>query len=151
MTPPRIRTRSGRRPRARFHASWSPASRTRARRTGIRLAVAACGLLIAGVVSVNVYAVSFMGSLPNVRALDSTKFTGDTIILDRSGKPMADIGNQGDRRINVSLDQISPKVIQGTIAIEDRTFWTNPGFDTQGIVRAATSNLRSGGIVGGGS
>jgi membrane peptidoglycan carboxypeptidase len=107
-------------------------------------------------IGANVYAVSFWDSLPPVRNIDSTQFQGDTIIVDRNGQPIADYGiqgntEQGNRRVSVGLDQISTKIIQGTIAIEDRTFWTNPGFDTQGIVRSAANNFRAGSITGGGS
>ena len=37
------------------------------------------------------------------------------------------------------------------MAIEDRGFYTNPGFDLAGIIRAAFDNLRAGRVVGGGS
>jgi membrane peptidoglycan carboxypeptidase len=148
--------RSGRRPRARFHASWSPASRVKTRRTLVRLLGVLGAVLAVGGIGVNVYAVSFWDSLPPVRNIDSTQFQGDTIILDRNGQLIADYGiqgnqEQGNRRVSVTLDQIAPKVIQGTIAIEDRTFWTNPGFDAQGILRSAANNFRAGSITGGGS
>src|SRR5262245_43934483 len=155
MNPPRIRMRSGRRPRARFHASWSPNSRVRGRRTLIRLVGVLGGLLAVLLVGANVYAVSFLDSLPNVHEVDPTKWQGDTFIQDRNGQLLADIGGVGDeagnRRVNVTLDQVSPKLIQGTISIEDRTFWNNPGFDTQAIARTAANNFRAGGIAGGGS
>jgi len=147
---------SGRRPRARFHASWSPASRGKTRRSVVRVLGVAGALLAVFAIAGNVYAVSFWDSLPPVRNIDSTLFQGDTIILDRSGQQIADVGiqgasEQGNRRVSVTLDQISPKVVQGTIAIEDRTFWTNPGFDPQGIIRSAANNFRAGAITGGGS
>jgi membrane peptidoglycan carboxypeptidase len=147
---------SGRRPRARFHASWSPASRGRGRRTLLRLVGVAGAVLAVFAIGANVYAVSFWDNLPPVRDIDSTRFFGDTIILDRNGQLIADVGiqgasEQGDRRVSVTLDQISPQLVQGTIAIEDRTFWTNPGFDPQGILRSAANNFRAGAITGGGS
>jgi membrane peptidoglycan carboxypeptidase len=147
---------SGRRPRARFHASWSPAGRIKTRRTLVRLLGVLGAVLAVMTIGGNVYAVSFWDSLPAVRNIDSTLFQGDTIILDRNGQLIADVGiqgtgEQGNRRVSVGLDQISPKVVQGTIAIEDRTFWTNPGFDPQGILRSAANNFRAGSITGGGS
>jgi membrane peptidoglycan carboxypeptidase len=147
---------SGRRPRARFHASWSPAGRIKTRRTLVRLLGVLGAVLAVMTVGVNVYAVSFWDSLPAVHNIDSTLFQGDTIILDRNGQLIADVGiqgtgEQGNRRVSVGLDQISPRVVQGTIAIEDRTFWTNPGFDSQGILRSAANNFRAGSITGGGS
>src|ERR1041385_9421891 len=147
MKPPRIRTRSGRRPRARFHASWSPAGRLRTRRTVIRLVGVLGGLLAVLVGCANVYAVPFLDSLPSVRNLDPSQWHADTFIQDRNGQLLADIGNNGDRRVNVTLDQISPKIQEGTTSIEDRTFWTNPGFDSEAIVRTAANNFRTGAIA----
>lgn len=107
-------------------------------------------MLVLGVVG-DAYATSFLDSLPSVSGLDSAGFRGDTLIYDRQGVLLADFGNQGDHRLNVNLDQVSPRLIQATVAIEDRTFWTNPGFDPQGILRAALANLTRRQIVGGGS
>jgi membrane peptidoglycan carboxypeptidase len=151
MKPPRIRTRSGRKPRARFHASWSPAGRQRARRTLIRVVAVLGAVFAVMALGANVYAVSFVNNLPSVRGIDAAEFHGDTIIKDRNGLVLADIGENGDRRIAVPLDQINPKVRQATVSVEDRTFWTNPGFDTEAILRTAATNVRAGGIAGGGS
>jgi membrane peptidoglycan carboxypeptidase len=38
-----------------------------------------------------------------------------------------------------------------TVSIEDKSFWTNPGVDIGGIVRAINANSAAGRIVGGGS
>jgi membrane peptidoglycan carboxypeptidase len=51
----------------------------------------------------------------------------------------------------VPLSQISQNLINAEVAIEDQYFWTNPGFDITGIVRAAITNLTHGRIVSGGS
>ncbi|HSS60536.1 MAG TPA: transglycosylase domain-containing protein, partial [Candidatus Limnocylindrales bacterium] len=91
-------------------------------------------------------------SLPSIQGLDSAAFAGDTLITDNTGKVvLADVGNQGDHRLAVKLRDISPVAIQATVAIEDRGFYTNPGFDLAGIIRAAFDNIRAGHIVGGGS
>jgi membrane peptidoglycan carboxypeptidase len=42
-------------------------------------------------------------------------------------------------------------MIRATVAIEDKGFYTNPGFDIQGIIRALLDDLRAGHIVAGGS
>jgi len=109
------------------------------------------GLLAVLLIGANVYAVSFLDSLPSVRNVDVSQWQGDTFIQDRSGVLLADIGKGGDRRVNVGLDQINDKVVEGTISIEDRTFWSNPGFDSEAIVRTAATNFRTGSIAGGGS
>jgi membrane peptidoglycan carboxypeptidase len=51
----------------------------------------------------------------------------------------------------VPLTNISPNLIQAEIAIEDQYFWTDPGYDITGIVRAALADLTNGRIVSGGS
>ena len=159
MTPPRIRLRSGRTPRARFHASWSPAGRLKNRTLGLRLLAVLGGLLAVLLTGGTVYATSFLSSLPDVRGLDATLLKGDTVILANDGTTvLADIGvgqgtigQGGDRRHTVTLNGISPKMQDATVSIEDRTFWTNSGFDTQGILRSAANNFKAGGITGGGS
>ncbi|MGI8562981.1 MAG: transglycosylase domain-containing protein [Candidatus Dormibacter sp.] len=144
-------TDSGRRPRARLHAPWSPLGRRRSRRAALRtLLILVCGLIVLAGVG-DVYATSFFDSLPSVQGLDSSAFRGDTLIYDRNGVQLADIGHHGDHHQDVTLDKISPKLIQATVDTEDRTFWTNEGYDAQGIVRAALADLRHGTVVGGGS
>lgn len=55
------------------------------------------------------------------------------------------------RREVISLDAV-PKMMQdATIAIEDKSFWTNPGVDIGGIIRALNANAASGTISQGGS
>lgn len=54
-------------------------------------------------------------------------------------------------QISEPLKNISQNLVQAEIAIEDRYFWTNPGYDVTGIVRAALSDLSSGHVVAGGS
>ncbi|PIE80505.1 MAG: hypothetical protein CSA11_07845 [Chloroflexi bacterium] len=56
----------------------------------------------------------------------------------------------GDRQW-VTLDQVPQNFIDATVAIEDKTFWTNRGFDTEGIGRAFYEYALKGGGVQGGS
>ncbi|TMB85866.1 MAG: penicillin-binding protein, partial [Chloroflexi bacterium] len=54
-------------------------------------------------------------------------------------------------RASSSPTSATPVAIQATVAIEDRGFYTNPGFDVSAIMRAAYDNLRAGRIVSGAS
>src|SRR4029077_4539073 len=99
--------------------------------------------------AVDAYAQTFFDSLPSIQGLDSASFAGDTIITDRNGVILADVGNHGDRRLSVKLKDVAPVMVNATVAIEDKGFWTNPGFDIHGIARPALTNLNSGHIVGG--
>lgn len=51
----------------------------------------------------------------------------------------------------VPLSQISRNLVNAEVAIEDQYFWTDPGYDITGIVRAAIADLTNGHIVAGGS
>lgn len=51
----------------------------------------------------------------------------------------------------VPLSQVSPYLVQATIAVEDRSFWTNPGISLEGIARAALVDVASAAFVEGGS
>ena len=108
-------------------------------------------LLVIGLAA-DAYAQSFFDSLPSIQGLDSAGFAGDTLITDNTGKVvLADVGNHGDHRLAVKLKDVSPIAVQATVAIEDKGFYTNPGIDLAGIIRAAFDNIRAGQIVGGGS
>jgi membrane peptidoglycan carboxypeptidase len=107
-------------------------------------------LLVVGFAA-DAYAQSFFDSLPSIQGLDSSSFAGDTLITDRGGTVLADVGNHGDHRLAVKLKDIAPVMLQATVAIEDKGFYTNPGFDIQGIIRAVLDDIRAGHIVAGGS
>src|SRR5437879_985635 len=150
--PERIKTKGGHSPRARIHAAWSPIGQKMRRTTVLRGLAAVVAMMLVIGLAADAYAQSFFDSLPSIQGLDSAAFAGDTLITDNSGKiVLADVGNQGDHRLAVKLKDVSPVTIQATVAIEDRGFYTNPGIDFQGIIRAAFDNIRSGHIVGGGS
>src|SRR5260370_37469459 len=100
--------------------------------------------------AVDAYAQSFFDGLPSCRGLDSNPFAGDTRVTDRTGLILADVGTQGDHRLSVKLKDVNPIMIQATIAIEDKGFYTSPGFDIQGIIRAILDDIRAGHIVAGG-
>ena len=73
-----------------------------------------------------------------------------TFIYDRNGILLAELIGEG-RREWVPLDQISPHLINATIATEDATFFTNPGVDPFRIAGAALQNVEQGEIVSGAS
>jgi membrane peptidoglycan carboxypeptidase len=149
--PRKIKTKGGHRPRARVHAAWSPIGQ-RLRRVALArgLGVFVAVVLVLGF-AVDAYAQSFFDSLPSIQGLDSAAFAGDTLITDSHGTVLADVGNHGDHRLAVKLKDISKKMVLATVAIEDKGFYTNPGFDIQGIIRAIFDDIRAGHIVAGGS
>ena len=92
-----------------------------------------------------------VGPLPAVSGLSSSSLQQDTLIYDRHGTLLADIGKQGDHRIVVPLTYISPWIVKATLATEDRTFYSNSGIDVGGIFRAALADYQHKRINQGGS
>src|SRR2546428_628173 len=92
-----------------------------------------------------------VGDLPAVTGLSSSALPQDTLIYDRHGNLLADIGDQGEHRIVGHLSYISPNVINATIAVEDHTFYSNNGVDVGAILRAALADYSHRGIKQGGS
>jgi len=149
--PARIHTRSGRKPRARLHSRWSPMGQRLHRGGVLRIVGAALAVVVVVGIFGYAYVLSLVNSLPSVKGLDSANFVGDTLIYDRNGTQLADLSHGGDRRINVSLKQVAPILVKATVAVEDKNFYSNPGFDVLGIARAALSDLHSQAIVSGAS
>lgn len=76
---------------------------------------------------------------------------GDSLrIYDEHGTLIYQATDQG-LQTSEPLNKISPNLMHAEIAIEDQNFWTNPGYDITGIVRAALANFDKGQIVEGGS
>ena len=140
--PERIKTKGGHSPRARIHAAWSPIGQKMRRTSLLRGLGAVVAVMLVIGLAADAYAQSFFDSLPSIQGLDSAAFAGDTVITDSTGTVvLADVGNHGDHRLAVKLQDVAPIMIQATVAIEDKTFWTNTGFDPLAIVSAALGFL----------
>jgi membrane peptidoglycan carboxypeptidase len=73
-------------------------------------------------------------------ALDNLGFEQPSIVYDRTGDvELARFGVL--RREIVAFENIPPEMIDATTAIEDKDFWTNPGFDISAVVSAALDTL----------
>ena len=71
------------------------------------------------------------------------------VFVDRNG---ARIGVRGGRYgPAVDIRSLPAHVPAAFVAIEDRRFYSHPGFDAAGIARAAAANLAEGGVAQGGS
>jgi membrane peptidoglycan carboxypeptidase len=71
-------------------------------------------------------------------------------MYDKHGTQIYEAVDNG-LQISEQLNDISSNLVHAEIAIEDKYFWTNPGYDITGIVRAAISDLTKGHVVAGGS
>ena len=111
---------------------------------GLAIAIVVLGLSAVGV--------GVQGAdLPPVQQLALSYLNQDVLIYDRHGTLLADVGRSGDHRIAVPLTAISPYALAATIAIEDRSFYSNAGVDPFGVVRAAIADLSHQSVQQGGS
>ena len=74
------------------------------------------------------------------------------VLLDRQGRPLHVFPDRdGQWRIPVTLDQVSPWAVEALLAAEDRRFYRHPGVDPLAVTRAAAQWLRQGRPVSGAS
>ncbi len=119
----------------------TPKPARRSRRGLVLLALAALILLPLAVLGIAV-AVTWQ-QLPELDRLSDYRpreplriYTQDEVLIGEFGS---------ERRRFVPLDEMPETLRQALLAVEDRDFWTHPGLDVSGIVRAAWRNLtRSG-------
>ena len=96
---------------------------------------------------------SIAATLPSVDDIRLRASTFETTrIYDRNGNVLYEIldPNAG-RRTYVTLDEISPYLVAATIATEDKSFYSHPGFDWMAILRAFWQNAQEGETASGAS
>lgn len=112
------------------------------------------GVLLAGGVTAGVVYASLVdelqSNLATLETLERRQIFETTKIYDRDGRLLDEIFSEG-RRTRIKLSEVPVHMRQATIAVEDDTFYTNPGVDLPSIMRAVWLNLRYGQIVSGGS
>ncbi|MFQ5595316.1 MAG: transglycosylase domain-containing protein [Anaerolineae bacterium] len=116
--------------------------------------IIALAMLIAGGVTAGVVYASLVDELQSnlvtIEAIGRRQVFQSTKIYDRNGRLLNEVFDEG-RRTRVQLSDVPIHMRQATIAVEDDTFYTNPGIDVAGIARSAWRLLRYRQIMGGGS
>ena len=94
----------------------------------------------------------YQAQLPLLNGIANHTLFQSTRIYDRKGRLLYELDDpKYGRRTYVNYNDISPLLIEATVAAEDHTFWTNSGVDVQGTLRAAIANLHNQTVVEGGS
>ncbi len=111
------------------------------------------GLILFGVVLAAGFYALVVFRLPDVSGLRSKASQFETMrILDRKENLLYEIvPPEAGRRDYVAIDEISPWVLAAVIAVEDRDYYSHPGFDIRAILRAVLQNTESGATVSGAS
>ncbi len=117
-------------------------------RTGLRRgmlfgSLTLCGLLIAAAVTWHQHPFPF-------QKLDDWPVS--PLVTDRTGQPLLQLVGRDDQwRQPVPLEEISPWLVQATLAAEDERFWQHSGIDPIAVLRAIQQNLQAGKIKSGAS
>ncbi|MET0772677.1 MAG: transglycosylase domain-containing protein [Candidatus Limnocylindrales bacterium] len=88
--------------------------------------------------------------LPDVKEFENLTFPQPTTVVDR-GKKKVLATFLSERRDVVSYKAFPQLVLDATTAVEDRTFWSNQGFDIQSTVFATIADLTKAADRGGAS
>ncbi len=102
------------------------------------------GTALAGLAAALIYP-----NLPPLEALTDYKPKLPLRIYTADGALMAEFGEE--RRAFIAIDKVPNYMKQAIIAAEDERFYSHGGVDTLGVLRAASSNLLSGGVKEGAS
>ena len=124
---------------------------------GLRIVVKlviATTLIVSIIQCVNIY-MKIKPMFDRARAISSVKIDGisdgtfinehNTRIYDKDCKQIGEI-NIGNFEY-VTLDNVSPYIKNGYIAVEDRNFYTHSGIDYKALLRASSALVRHGGEV----
>jgi len=90
-----------------------------------------------------------MPSLPSAETLREVELQTPLRVYTRDGRLIAQLGEK--RRTPVVYSEVPEVLIQAFLAAEDDRFFEHPGYDYQGITRAAINLLRTGSRSQGGS
>ena len=128
--------------------------RTRARRRGPSLAAIALAVVPLALLAVTfttafiaagaTYVAGLQGEVtPPAEAI--AQRGGGARIYDRNGALLYQfLDEEYGRQERVALSEISPLIRDATIAAEDASFYTNPGVNIRGLVRASLENFKPG-------
>ncbi|MCX7913681.1 MAG: transglycosylase domain-containing protein, partial [Thermodesulfovibrionales bacterium] len=90
-----------------------------------------------------------LSDLPDISSLKNYKPVESTIVYSTDGKVLAELFLE--RRTFIPEYNIPPLIKQAFIAIEDQRFYSHPGIDFIGILRALYRDILAGSFVEGGS
>ncbi|HEY2004780.1 MAG TPA: PBP1A family penicillin-binding protein, partial [Candidatus Saccharimonadia bacterium] len=129
---------------------WRLVTDQRARSLYLSLAIISGGavLIVGSVLAVRTMQ-AYANDISSPAALAATKKTG-TVILDRNGKVLFE-GYGATSSTPVKLANLPTTLKDATVAAEDPSFYSNPGFSLRAIVRSAWVDLAHQGTVEGGS
>lgn len=106
-------------------------------------------LVITGLCSLVAAYYYYSSDLPDLNNITNYNPNLVNEIYSSDGKLVARFGLQ--RRMLIDFEEIPEHVKEAFVAVEDKRFYEHSGIDILGILRALVENIKSGGVVSGGS
>ena len=93
--------------------------------------------------SLTIFAVlwSFSNNIPDYKFLKNYKPSVSSKVYSGNGDLVADFSTE--KRIFVPYSSIPSKVINAFLSAEDKNFFSHPGVDAKGVVRASINNIKN--------
>ena len=82
---------------------------------------------------------AFSNKLPDYKFLKNYKPPVSSKVYAGEGQLVSDFSKE--KRIFVPYDAVPPKVINSFLSAEDKNFFSHPGVDAKGILRATINNI----------
>ncbi len=103
------------------------------------LGLGLAGVVALGLIAVGVYVYELTSDLPSVDALNNYTPPVTTRVYAGDGTLIGEFARE--RRIFVPIGFVPPLVIKAFVSAEDKNFFTHPGIDPSGIIRAAINDI----------
>ena len=113
----------------------------------VRITVLALFLALFGVG----YGIYVVADAPEVNVIDATPKYYRSYVLDDTGNIVLTLCGQESNRVYVQLSEIPDQLQKAFVAIEDERFYTHPGIDPKGIIRAVVKGIKARGLTQGAS
>ncbi len=105
--------------------------------------------LITGIFGFSIILAKYNKEIPSPNKLIERNVAQSTKIYDKTGKVLLYEIHGDQKRTIVELKDVNKNLINATIAIEDKNFYTHPGFDIKGIIRSVLKDVFTGKTQGG--
>ncbi len=93
---------------------------------------------VAGIASLAVLVLIYGNDLPDYKKLATYAPPVATRLYASDGALLIEYAEE--RRVFIDYADMPPQLVNAFIAAEDQNFWTHPGIDVQGIIRAVVNN-----------
>jgi len=94
--------------------------------------------VVAGIVALAALVLIYGQDLPDYKKLAAYTPPVATRLYASDGSLLIEYAEE--RRVFIDFEDMPPQLVNAFIAAEDQNFWTHPGVDVQGIVRASLNN-----------